>query len=140
MAFSIKPRLSGENSIITALAVAALVIGVYNASVGPIADVHTTGANDPNLAAAVKKAGWKAVTLVSSVALLAQDPNIVILGGAAIIGEELTYRHALMASPDTGRIDVTPQSYVPAGSVEPPAAAAAAAPPAWAGPVEAMAG
>jgi hypothetical protein len=130
---SIKPRLSGENSIIMAAATAALVIGIYNYSVGPVADVHATGANDGNLAASVKKAGWKAVIFVSALALLAQDPNIVILGGAAVIGEELTYRHALMASPDNGRIQVTQASYLPAGSPEPALYAVS-------GPVEAMAG
>lgn len=137
MALSIKPLLKPENSVITALATAALVIGIYNASVGPIADVHATGANDGNLAASVKKAGWKSVIMVSAVALLARDPNIVVMGGAAIIGEELTYRHALMASPDSGRIQVTPESYVPAGSTEPVGSTALGT---YSGPVEAVAG
>lgn len=116
MAFSIKPRLSGENSIIMALAAAAFVVAVYNYSLGPMSDAHATAANDPNMQAAIKKAGWKSLGLVSALALLAQDPNIVILGGAAIIGEEVSYRHALMASPDTGRIVVSPDSYLPAGT------------------------
>jgi hypothetical protein len=116
---NVKPLLKPENSIITALATAALIIGIYNASVGPIADVHATGANDSNLAASVKKAGVKSVILVAAITLLSRDSNIIVLGGAAIIGEELTYRHALMASPDTGQVQVTPASYVPAGSSEP---------------------
>lgn len=115
MAFSIKPRLSGENSIIMALATAAFVVGIYNYSVGPVADAHQTAANDGNLLAAAKKAGWKSVVAVAGVALLAQDPNIVILGGAAIIGEELSYRHAIKASPDDGKIQITPASFLPAG-------------------------
>jgi hypothetical protein len=36
--------------------------------------------------------------------VLARDPNIVILGGAAIIAMELHYRHAIMAHPDTGQM------------------------------------
>lgn len=137
MAFSIKPRLSGENSIIMALATAAFVVGIYNYSVGPVSDAHATGANDANLLASTKKAGWKSVIMVAGVALLAQDPNIVILGGAAIVGEELTYRHAIMASPDNGQIQVTQSSYLPASQVETPGSTALGT---YAGPVEAMAG
>lgn len=135
---NLKPRLSGENSIITALAVAVFVVGVYNYSLGPIADMHASPANDPNMLASIKKAGVKALVIVGAVALLAQDPNIVILGGAAIIGEELTCRHAIMASPDTGMITVTPNSYVPAGGGGPAQQAPAAAP--GSGIVEALAG
>jgi hypothetical protein len=115
MAFSIKPRLSGENSIITALAAAALVVGVYQAKIGPLADAQISPSNDPNLLASIKKAGWQALGLVAAVTLLAQDPNILILGGATVVAEELSYRHAIMASPDTGQITVTPASYLPAG-------------------------
>lgn len=120
MAFSLKPRLSGENSIITAMAAAGLVFAIYNMKIGPVADVHMTDANDPNIQASVKKAGWGAVGVVSAVFLLAQDLNIAILGGGAIVYEELTYRHALMASPSTGQVTVTPASYQPmGGQVEP---------------------
>ena len=111
MAFSLKPRLSGENSIIMALATAAFVVSIYNMKVGPVSDVHATNANDGNMAASVKKAGWEAVAAVAGIALLAQDPNIVILGGAAIIAEELSYRHSMMANPNTGQIQVSPTSY-----------------------------
>lgn len=138
MAFSIKPRLSGENSIIMALATAAFVVGIYNYSVGPLSDAHATAANDGNMLASVKKAGWKSVVMVAGLTLLAQDPNIAILGGAAIIGEELSYRHALMASPDNGQITVTPASFVPAGTaVETPGSTALGT---YSGPLEAAAG
>jgi hypothetical protein len=119
MAFSLKPRLSGENSIVVALATAALVVGIYNMKVGPVSDVHATDAMDINMKASVKKAGWEALTAVAGLTLLAQDPNIAILGGAAIIAEELSYRHALLASPNSGQIQVTPQSYTPAAQQQP---------------------
>ena len=116
MAFSIKPRLSGENSVIVSLAVAALVFATYSQSVGPVSDVHATDANDINMKAAIKKAGWASVGVVAALTVLAQDANIAILGGATIIAEELSYRHALMASPSNGQIEVTPSSYLPAGN------------------------
>lgn len=114
----LKPRLSGEGSIVTSLAIVALVVGVYQSSVGPIADVHATDANDINMAAGVKKAGWMCVAAVAGVGLLAKDPNIIILGGAAIIAEEFSYRHALITSPLTGKLQpLTPAAYTAAGGM-----------------------
>lgn len=110
-----RPRLSGDNSIITSLAVVAVVVGIYQAKVGPVADVHMTGANDGNINAAIKKAGWEAIAVVAGIALLAGDMNIIILGGAAVVAEELSYRHANMTNPATGSIQLTPQAYAPAG-------------------------
>ena len=115
MPLDFKPRLSGENSIIASLATVALVIGVYSATVGPVSDVHASDAHDGNLQAAVKKAGWVSVVAVSGVSLLAKDPNVAILGGAAIIAEELAYRHALMTNPGSGKIQLAPSAYTPAG-------------------------
>jgi hypothetical protein len=139
MAFSIKPRLGAENSIIMALAAAALVVGVYQAKIGPASDAHATSANDPNLLAATKKAGWQSVILIAGIALLAQDPNVVVMGGATIIAEELSYRHAIMASPDNGQIVVTPESYLPAGAPAEPVGSTALGT-YTSGPLEAVAG
>jgi len=110
-----KPRISGDNSIITSLATVAVVVAIYQSKIGPVADVHMTAPNDGNIAASIKKAGWESVGVVAAIALLAGDMNIVILGGAAVVAEELSYRHANMSNPATGQISVTPQSYAPAG-------------------------
>lgn len=115
MAFDIKPRLSGENSIIMSMAMVGLVVAVYQANVGPVSDVHATDAGDINLSKSVRKAGWTALTAVAALALLAKDPNILILGAATIVAEELCYRHALMTNPATGQISITPAAYQPAG-------------------------
>lgn len=110
-----KPRLSGDNSIIASLAAVAIVVGIYQAKIGPVSDVHATDANDGNVAASIRKAGWEALATVAAVGLLAGDLHIVILGGAAVIAEELSYRHANMTNPSTGKIQLTPQAYQPAG-------------------------
>jgi hypothetical protein len=111
-----KPRLSGENSIIASLATVGLVIGVYQTTVGPISDVHATEPHDINLTKSMRKAGWLAFATVAAIGLLAKDMNIIILGGATIIVEELGYRHALMSNPATGQIQSTPSAYLPAGA------------------------
>src|SRR5579859_2372986 len=110
-----QPRISGDNSIVTSLATVAVVVAIYQAKVGPVADVHMTAPNDGNIAASIRKAGWEALGAVAGIALLAGDMNIIILGGAAVVAEELSYRHANMSNPATGQIAVTPASYAPAG-------------------------
>jgi len=112
----LKPRLSGENSIITSLATVGLVVGVYQATVGPVSDVHATDAGDVNLTKATRKAGVVSLAAVFGLSALSHDMNILILGGAAIIAEELCYRHALLSTPHTGQLQVTPASYQPASS------------------------
>jgi hypothetical protein len=109
------PRISGDNSIITSLATVAVVVAVYQSKIGPVSDVHATAPNDGNIAASIRKAGWQSLGVVSAIALLAGDLNIVILGGAAVIAEELSYRHANMTNPGTGQITLMPASYQPAG-------------------------
>lgn len=118
-----KPLLGRENSILASLATVGLVVAIYNASAGPVADVHATQANDLNMGKGISKGGWLSVATVAGIFLLAKDLNVVILGGAAIGVEELFYRHAWMTHPDTGQIaPPMPGAYVPAGVATPPAA------------------
>lgn len=117
MAFKLPtPRLSGENSIIMAAAAAGLVIAIFTAKVGPVSDVHQTGARDGNMGAAIRKAEWTSIAIVSALTLLAADPNIAIIGFGTTVVEQLNYRHAWMANEATGRIQVTPDSYAPAAA------------------------
>lgn len=109
------PRISGDNSIVTSLATVAVVVAIYQSKIGPVADVHNTAPNDGNVAASIRKAGWESLGVVAGIALLAGDMNIIILGGAAVVAEELSYRHANMSNPATGQISLTPQAYQPAG-------------------------
>lgn len=118
MSFFSKPvaGLKPADSITISLAVAIGVAALYAAAVGPVADVHATMPGDGSVNSAIRKAGWKALLLVGAVTLLSRDLNVVYLGGGMIIYEHATYLHADMASPSTGEITVTPQSYQPAGA------------------------
>lgn len=100
---SFKSVLKPEDSIVAGLATAGLVYGVYNGALGSIAEVQSTPSGHPALAPSLTKAGYTSLVLVAGVALMARDPNIVILGGAMIIAEELHYRHAIETHPDTGQ-------------------------------------
>lgn len=115
-----KSVLKPENSLLMGAAVAGSVFALYQLDVGPVAGAHASEANHPILELSRKKAGYSAAVLVASLALLAHDPNIVILGGAAIIAMELHYRHAIMADKDTGKLmPPAPGDYQPAENVVP---------------------
>lgn len=117
---TIQSVLRPEGSIVAGLATVALVYSVYQLNVGEVAAAAATDAHHPLLESSRKKAGWTSIALVAGVALLARDPNIVILGGAATIGMEASYRHAIMQDPNTGMIVPPPaKSYQPAENVVP---------------------
>ena len=113
-----KSYLKPEGSIVAGVAVMGSVYAIYQLSLGSTAQVQMTEANHPVAETSRKKAGYQAALLVAGIGLIAKDANIIILGSATIIAMELTYRHAIMAHPDTGKM-VAPGDtvYAPAGDV-----------------------
>jgi hypothetical protein len=116
MAFSIKPVFKPENSVIAGMATVAIVAGIYQIDVGSVSQVHASDAGHGANTAGIKKAGYTALIAVAGISLLARDPNIVILGGAAIIAFHSHYRHANLVNPATNKIEAAaPSAYQPAG-------------------------
>jgi hypothetical protein len=115
-----KSVLKPEGSLILGATVAGIVYATYMLDVGNVSAVQLSDAHHPALESSRKKAGYSSLILVGGLALLGKDPNIVILGGAAIVLMELHYRHAIFASPETGQI-VPPaaSAYAPAENVVP---------------------
>lgn len=113
--------LKPEGSIVAGLATVGSVVAVYQLNVGGISVAHASDANHPALESSRKKAGWTALALVAGLTLLTKDANVGILGGGAIIAMELTHRHAIMANPQTGKIEnPNPDAaYAPAENVVP---------------------
>ena len=102
---SIKSVVSPENSLILGAATIAIVAGIYQLDVGPVAQVHASDAYHPSNSSGIKKAGYTSLIAVAGLAILARDPNIVILGGAGIIAFHAHYRHANMVNPGTGKME-----------------------------------
>jgi hypothetical protein len=119
MAFS--PIFKPEGSIIAGLAVVGLVVANYNIHNGTAASAAATDAWDGNLMASTKKAGYSSLALVAGISLLARDPNILILGGAAIIAMQSSYVHSIAVHPQSGAIIAPPAaaaSYAPASAAD----------------------
>ncbi|MEU9022344.1 hypothetical protein [Actinomadura sp. NPDC048394] len=117
---SLKSVMRPEGSLILGATVAGMVYATYQLDVGPVSGAQATDANHPVLESSRKKAGYTSLIMVGGLALLAKDPNIVILGGAAVIAMEAHYRHAIMAHPETGQMQPpSPDAYQPAQNVVP---------------------
>lgn len=110
-----KSILKPENSYVAGIAVAGTVYAIYSMNVGNVAQAHATDANHPALESSRKKAGYTSFILVSALTVLAKDMNVGILGFGSIIAMEVSYKHAIMANPATGKIQPpSPEAYVPA--------------------------
>lgn len=117
MAFFSPPRgYAPADSMTIALATAAGVFMVYNATVGPACDVQTSMSGDPSINSSIKKAGWESLALVTVMTLLSRDLNVAILGFGAVVLEHTKYLHSEMASPASGQIQASPAAYAAAGS------------------------
>lgn len=117
---SFRSILKPDQSVMAALATAALVYSVYQIDLGNVSNVQATSANHPTLEASRKKAGYTALALVSAVTLITKDTNIAVIGFGSIVAMEVHYRHAIMASPETGKIvPPAPSAYQPADNVVP---------------------
>jgi hypothetical protein len=112
---TIRSVLKPEGSVVAAVAVVGLVYATYQLDVGPVSGAYVTAANHPALESSRKKAGYTAFSLVAALTLITRDANVGILGFGAIVAMEAHYRHAIMASPETGQVQApSPAEYQPA--------------------------
>ncbi len=95
--------LKPDVSIPVALATGALVYGVYNLALPPVADVRTSAENHPDVAAANKGAAWTSAVAVAGIALISRDMNVFIVGGGMTLALTWWYNHADMVIPEIGR-------------------------------------
>lgn len=116
-----KSILKPDASTMAGLATVGAVYGVYQLNVGSVAQAQATPANHPALETSRKKAGFTALVLVSALTLITKDANIFILGTGTVIAMEISYRHGIMANPDSGKMEnPNPNAaYEPAQNVVP---------------------
>jgi hypothetical protein len=116
-----KSILKPENSVVAGIATIGAVYSIYQLNVGSTSNAQATDANHPILESSRRKAGYTALVLVAALTLITKDGNVGILGGGTIIAMELSYRHAIMAHPTSGKIQnpSTEPAFQPAENVYP---------------------
>jgi len=98
---SFKSILKPEGSTVAGLATIGTVFAIYQLNAGPVVQAAASDPNHPALESSRKKAGYTALAMVAALTLITHDANIGILGGGTIIAMELSYRHAIMAHPQS---------------------------------------
>jgi hypothetical protein len=101
---ALKSVLKPDSSVMTGLAEAAAVYVIYQAALPNHADIRTAAAHNTDIEAARKRAAWKAAGLLSFVFLLTQDLNSFLIGGLALGGIDVMYKHANGVHPATGKL------------------------------------
>jgi len=116
-----KSMLKPNESVLASLATVGIVYGTYQMACGPAVQVHATTPNHPALYSSRKKAGWTSLVIVGVLFGVTKDANMFILGCGTIIAMEVTYRHAIMADPDSNTMQrPSPDAqYMPAQNVVP---------------------
>ena len=98
-----------EASLGVGLAAAALGLVVFQNALPTVAEAQASAPDDRELSNAGKAATWKAAMLVTLFAVLAGDPTVFIVGGAAVVGEAWVHKHANAYNPTMGSA-MTPSS------------------------------
>ncbi len=99
--------LRPEVSLPTSIATGAVVWAIYNSALPTVADVRVGGQNDQHIESVERLAAWTSAGVVGAISLIAQDPNVLIVGGAMIVALSWWHRHANAVNPDTGKAGTT---------------------------------
>jgi hypothetical protein len=83
-----------EASVMTGLAVGAVVVAVHSQATPRIADIQAMPAGNKDIETAERKATIASVGIVSAISLMAKDPVILLIGSIVTVGMALWSRHA----------------------------------------------
>lgn len=86
--------LKPEASIMTGLAVAALVGAIYSKALPTMADLRVGAPGDTDANASRTTAAWSSAGAVAAVSLIAKDRTVFVLGAAMIVAVDWWTRHS----------------------------------------------
>lgn len=84
--------LSAESNLMLAATSVALVGGTYAIAMPSMADTRALPGNQPDIDSSERNATWIAAGVVSVMSLLAKSPEILVVGGLAVIGFAWSYK------------------------------------------------
>src|ERR1700735_751081 len=96
--------LKPEVSLPISLATAAVVYGIFQTHMPPVAEAKVTMPGNMHLSSVNKTATWTAAAVVGGISLLAHDPTIFVGGGTMVIAMNFVQRHANAVNPQTGKV------------------------------------
>ena len=90
------------------LATVVVVFAIFQNATPPLTDIRAADPFDPDIEASERLATWTSAGTVAAVSLIARDPTIFILGGAATVAMAWWHRHADAVNPITGSAATLP--------------------------------
>lgn len=95
--------LKPEASLITGLAVGALVVAVYSKALPSQADVRVGQPQDDDIDSARKAAAWTSAGVCAAISLIAGDATVFVIGGTITIAMDWWVRHANQNNPSLSK-------------------------------------
>ena len=86
--------LAPEASVMTGLAVAAVVVATHAQATPRMADIQAMPSGNKDIDAAERKATVISVGIVAGISLLTKDPTILLIGSAVTFGMAVWTRHS----------------------------------------------
>jgi 4-amino-4-deoxy-L-arabinose transferase-like glycosyltransferase len=96
--------LKQEDALLTGLAVAAVVGGIYAVHVPTVAASRASAPGNMHIEASRKSATWTAAVVVVGASLLAKDPTVFVIGGVVVIALDFAHRYANAVNNQTGQV------------------------------------
>jgi uncharacterized protein with NAD-binding domain and iron-sulfur cluster len=101
---SLKP----EASVMSGLAVAAVVFAIHSNFTPSVADMQGLPAGNKDVDKSERQATWLSAGIVAGISLLAKDPTIFVLGSIATVALAFTSRHAVWTDSTSGMVNAGP--------------------------------
>lgn len=108
--------LKPEASIMSGLAVAAVVFAVHSNATPSLADMQGLPTGTKDVDQSERKATWMSAGIVAGISLLAKDPTIFVIGSIATVAMAFTSRHALWTDTKTGLLNAGPGQSAPSAN------------------------
>lgn len=99
-----KTFLKPSESVMAAMATAAIVYAVYQSHLPTVAEVHATDPHNTALESGRKKALYTSGAVVGAMFLLTHDANVFMAGAGATVVLDWMHRHANAVNPNTGKM------------------------------------
>lgn len=104
MALSFKSILRPSESVMTSLATAGIVYGIYQLELPPVTEVHGAMPHNSSVYSSQKKAMWVSAAVVGGAFLVTRDATVFSAGALMFLGLEWSYRHANSVHPGHGKM------------------------------------
>ena len=96
--------LKAEASLPITLATGAVVYGIFQTHLPPVAESKVTMPNNAHLQTSRRTATILSLAVCGGISLMAKDPSIFVVGGTLAIVLDVIHRHADAVHPQTGQL------------------------------------